>query len=249
MASQEFQVSVTAGDAVLEGTLGIPERPRGVVLFAHASGSNRHSPRNRYVASYLQSHGLATLLLDLLTVEEEEDQRWIRHLRFTEDETEPSRRHLELEVRAFADRLIGASAWMLQNVQALGIAYFGASTGAAAVLLAAARTPYPLEAIVSRGGRPELAADHLRQVRAPTLLIVGGTTNRSSSGTARRWRLSAVRRSCRLSPSHSPLRGARDAGRRGAPRHRLVRAPPGPVRTSGRLVNGPGSTRALSRAG
>ena len=174
MASQEFQVSVTAGDAVLEGTLGIPERPRGVVLFAHASGSNRHSPRNRYVASYLQSHGLATLLLDLLTVEEEEDERWIRHLRFTEDETEPSRRHLELEVRAFADRLIGASAWMLQNVQALGIAYFGASTGAAAVLLAAARTPYPLEAIVSRGGRPELAADHLRQVRAPTLLIVGG---------------------------------------------------------------------------
>ena len=176
MASQEFQVFVTAGDAVLEGTLGIPERPRGVVLFAHASGSNRHSPRNRYVASYLQSHGLATLLLDLLTAEEEEDQRWIRHLRFTEDETEPSRRHLDLELRTFADRLIGASGWMLQNVQtlALGIAYFGASTGAAAVLRAAARTPYPVEAVVSRGGRPDLAADQLPQVRAPTLLIVGG---------------------------------------------------------------------------
>jgi putative phosphoribosyl transferase len=176
MASQEFQVFVPAGDAVLEGTLGIPERPRGVVLFAHACGSNRHSPRNRYVASYLQSHRLATLLLDLLTVEEEEEERWIRHLRFDEDETEPSRRHLDLEVETFADRLIGASGWMRQNERTLplGIAYFGASTGAAAVLLAAARTPYPVEAVVSRGGRPDLAADHLPQVRAPTLLIVGG---------------------------------------------------------------------------
>jgi putative phosphoribosyl transferase len=176
MASQELPVFVTAGDAVLEGTLGIPDRPRGVVLFAHASGSNRHSPRNRYVASYLQSHGLATLLLDLLTVEEEEEERWTRHLRFDEDETEPSRRHLHLEVRTFADRLIGTSEWLQQNERtlALGIAYFGASTGAAAVLLAAARSPYPVEAVVSRGGRPDLAADHLRQVRAPTLLIVGG---------------------------------------------------------------------------
>jgi putative phosphoribosyl transferase len=176
MASQELPVFVTAGDAVLEGTLGIPDRPRGVVLFAHASGSNRHSPRNRYVASYLQSHGLATLLLDLLTVEEEEEERWTRHLRFDEDETEPSRRHLDLEVRTFADRLIGTSEWLQQNERtlALGIAYFGASTGAAAVLLAAARSPYPVEAVVSRGGRPDLAADHLRQVRAPTLLIVGG---------------------------------------------------------------------------
>jgi len=176
MASQELPVFVTAGEAVLEGTLGIPDRPRGVVLFAHASGSNRHSPRNRYVASYLQSHGLATLLLDLLTVEEEEEERWTRHLRFDEDETEPSRRHLDLEVRTFADRLIGTSEWLQQNERtlALGIAYFGASTGAAAVLLAAARSPYPVEAVVSRGGRPDLAADHLRQVRAPTLLIVGG---------------------------------------------------------------------------
>lgn len=174
MASQEFQVSVPVGDAVLEGTLGIPERPRGVVLFAHACGSNRNSPRNRYVASYLRSHGLATLLLDLLTFEEEEEERWTRHLRIDEEETEPSRHHLDLEVRTFADRLIGASGWILQNERTLGLAYFGASTGAAAVLLAAARTPYPVEAIVSRGGRPELAADLLPRVRAPTLLIVGG---------------------------------------------------------------------------
>ncbi len=241
MASQEFQVSVPAGDAVLEGTLGIPERPRGVVLFAHASGSNRHSPRNRYVAGYLQSHGLATLLLDLLTTEEEETERWIRHRRFAEDETELSRRHLDLEVRTFADRLIAATGWLAQNEQTLGISYFGASTGAAAVLLAAARTPYPVEAVVSRGGGPELAADHLRQVRAPTLLIVGGDDqpvierNREALGD--------------LGSSHPPLRGTRRAGRRGSPRHRLVRAASGRTRPPHprRLVKGPGSAGPLSR--
>jgi len=176
MTSKELEVSVPVGDAVLEGTLGIPDRPHGVVLFAHASGSNRRSPRNRYVASHLQTHGLATLLLDLLSVDEEEEERWIRHLRYDEDETEPWRHHLDLEVRTFADRLIGASEWLLENERALapGIAYFGASTGAAVVLLAAAKTPYLVGAIVSRGGRPEFAADQLSQVRAPTLLIVGG---------------------------------------------------------------------------
>jgi putative phosphoribosyl transferase len=161
---EERQVRVPAGPVELEGSLGVPEGARGVVLFAHGSGSGRHSPRNRYVARVLREAGLATLLIDLLTPEEEEVDLRTRHLRF--------------DIGLLAERLVGATEWLMRNphTQELrSIGYFGASTGAGAALVAAAQRPEEVGAIVSRGGRPDLAGeDALRQVRAPTLLIVGG---------------------------------------------------------------------------
>ena len=155
-------VAVPAGLVTLEGMLEIPDGARGVVLFAHGSGSSRHSPRNRYVARALQEGGLATLLLDLLTAEEEEVDRVTAHLRF--------------DIPLLAGRLAGATTWLLQYPQTrdLRIGYFGASTGAAAALVAAAQRPDAVAAIVSRGGRPDLAGPSLARVRAPALLIVGG---------------------------------------------------------------------------
>jgi putative phosphoribosyl transferase len=132
------------------------------VLFAHGSGSGRHSPRNRYVAEELCQAGLATLLIDLLTPEEEEVDLRTRHLRF--------------DVGLLAERLVGATDWLKRdpNTQELRVGYFGASTGAGAALVAAAECPKEVGAVVSRGGRPDLAGDALGRVRAPTLLIVGG---------------------------------------------------------------------------
>ena len=158
--SEECPVRVSAGPVVLEGNLGVPDGARGVVLFAHGSGSGRHSPRNRYVARVLRKAGLATLLIDLLTEEEEEVDLRTRHLRF--------------DIGLLAERLAGATDWLAQdpNTQNLRIGYFGASTGAA--LVAAAERPEPIGAIVSRGGRPDLAGPALPHVAAPTLLIVGG---------------------------------------------------------------------------
>ena len=155
-------VAVTAGQVTLEGMLEIPAGARGIVLFAHGSGSSRHSPRNRYVARALQEGGLATLLLDLLTAEEEEVDQVTAHLRF--------------DIALLAQRLAGATDWLLQEPETrhLRIGYFGASTGAAAALVAAAQRPDAIAAIVSRGGRPDLAGPSLSRVRAPTLLIVGG---------------------------------------------------------------------------
>jgi putative phosphoribosyl transferase len=148
-------VTLSLGGVSLEGDLSIPAAARGVVLFAHGSGSSRHSPRNRYVAEVLQEAGLATLLLDLLTPDEEAIDLRTRHLRFN--------------IALLAERLVGATDWLTQHSETRGlrIGYFGASTGAAA------DRPEVVGAIVSRGGRPDLAGDALIPVEAPTLLIVG----------------------------------------------------------------------------
>jgi dienelactone hydrolase len=163
MAIRVREVSVPAAeDAVLDGNLSIPDGADAIVLFAHGAGSSRFSPRNQYVASVLLRAGLATLLIDLLTPEEEEAELLTRHLRFN--------------IELLADRLVGVTQWLNHkpSTQRLALGYFGASTGAAAALVAAAREPDRVGAIVSRGGRPDLAGDALPRVRAPTLLIVGG---------------------------------------------------------------------------
>jgi dienelactone hydrolase len=156
-------VKVVAGKVTLEGILVIPnEECKGIVLFAHGSGSGRHSPRNRYVAQVLQEAGLATLLIDLLTTEEESIDMWTRHLR--------------LDIQLLAERLSNTTNWIIKNsdIKNLSIGYFGASTGAGAALVAASERPGLVKAIVSRGGRPDLAGeDALSLVKAPTLLIVG----------------------------------------------------------------------------
>ena len=156
------QVRVEAGSAVLEGNLEIPEGARGVVLFAHGSGSGRYSPRNCFVARELRGAGLGTLLVDLLTEDEEAVDQYTAHLRF--------------DIGLLADRLAGATAWLARDPQTAGLSvgYFGASTGGGAALVAAARSPDRVGAVVSRGGRPDLAGDALAAVKAPTLLIVGG---------------------------------------------------------------------------
>src|SRR5215216_1640386 len=164
LGGEEGAVQVTAEPVVLEGNLSVPEVARGVVLFAHGSGSGRHSPRNRYVAGTLREAGLATLLVDLLTSEEEEVDLRTRQLRF--------------DIGLLAERLVGATGWLRNepDTRNLKIGYFGASTGAGAVLVAAAERPDEVGAVVSRGGRPDLAGEALSRVEAPTLLIVGETT-------------------------------------------------------------------------
>jgi putative phosphoribosyl transferase len=160
--AQASEVKVAAGPVTLEGNLEVPQCAEGVVLFAHGSGSSRFSPRNQFVAQVLQEGGLATLLVDLLTREEEEVDRWSQQYRF--------------DIDLLTDRLIGATDWLTEYsaTRTLKIGYFGASTGAAAALRAAAQRPQAVQAVVSRGGRPDLATAALRQVQAPTLLIVGG---------------------------------------------------------------------------
>ncbi len=157
-APREASVTVEAGRVLLAGHLSVPDRAQGIVLFAHGSGSSRHSPRNRYVAKVLNQAGLGTLLFDLLTPREEPDRARV------------------FDIDLLARRLTEATRW-LRNDPASGglpIGYFGASTGAAAALRAAADPDADIAAVVSRGGRPDLAAGHLDAVRAPTLLIVGG---------------------------------------------------------------------------
>jgi dienelactone hydrolase len=168
MASQppgdilERSVQIAAHPTILEGTLSLPPKASGVVLFAHGSGSGRHSPRNRFVAGALQELGLATLLLDLLTAVEERLDTHTAHLRF--------------DIELLAKRLVAATRWLMQEPEtgALPVGYFGASTGAGAALLAATHLPDVIGAVVSRGGRPDLAGPALPLVRAATLLIVGG---------------------------------------------------------------------------
>lgn len=158
----EQRVRISTGSVALSGDLVIPDEARGAVLFAHGSGSGRHSPRNRLVARRLQDAGLATLLIDLLTeVEETVDSR-TAHLRF--------------DIGMLAGRLVGATDWLARDARTAGLAigYFGASTGAGAALVAATVRRDRVGAIVSRGGRPDLAAGALSAVQAPTLLIVGG---------------------------------------------------------------------------
>jgi putative phosphoribosyl transferase len=165
--SNDQPIQIPISSVSLSGDLNIPHGAQGVVLFAHGSGSSRHSPRNRYVAKALQEANLGTLLFDLLTEDEELIDEQTRHLRF--------------DVGLLANRLIGATDWLLQRFDASHsddiptIGYFGASTGAAAALVAAAKRAETVNAVVSRGGRPDLAGDnYLNQVRAPTLLLVGG---------------------------------------------------------------------------
>ena len=157
----EQNVRILAGGATLEGHLSLPERARGVVLFAHGSGSSRHSPRNRFVADRLHHAGLGTLLMDLLTSREEILEADTAHLRF--------------DIGLLSGRLASATDWLHKQVRTsnLSIGYFGASTGAAAALVAAVQKPDVVHAVVSRGGRPDLAGASLPHVKPPTLLIVG----------------------------------------------------------------------------
>src|SRR5438067_786152 len=159
---EEQVVQVPAGAVTLQGNLDVPAGAHGVVLFAHGSGSSRHSPRNRYVAGVLREAGLATLLMDLLTADEEAIDLQTQRLRF--------------DIGLLADRLVGATDWLAQNPdnRDLKTGYFGASTGAAAALVAAAEPPDAVGAIVSRGGRPDLAGAAMARVRASTLVIRGG---------------------------------------------------------------------------
>jgi putative phosphoribosyl transferase len=155
-------VYIPAGSIALEGELVLPARADGLVLFAHGSGSSRHSPRNQFVAGKIQAGGVGTLLFDLLTPAEEASDTRDGHLRFN--------------LGLLADRLISATQWARRQPAArrLGLGYFGASTGAAAALMAAANLGSTIGAVVSRGGRPDLAGTALERVTAPTLLIVGG---------------------------------------------------------------------------
>jgi putative phosphoribosyl transferase len=160
---KEQFIQIPVGSVSLSGDLTILEGSLGIVLFAHGSGSGRHSRRNRYVAKVLQDAGLGTLLFDLLTEEEEVVDERTRHLRF--------------DIGLLTNRLVAVTDWLVQNRASsnnLNIAYFGASTGAAAALAAAAKREEIIKAVVSRGGRPDLADPYLDQVEAPTLLIVGG---------------------------------------------------------------------------
>lgn len=161
-AGVERDVTVPVRDASLAGTLTLPDGARGIVVFAHGSGSSRRSPRNRYVAEELHAGGLATLLMDLLTTSEDAVDERTAEFRF--------------DIRLLADRLVTAIDWLAGNepTRGLGIGLFGASTGGGAALVAAARLPKHVRAVVSRGGRPDLAGSALRQVVAPTLLVVGG---------------------------------------------------------------------------
>ena len=161
--SDERIVAVQTGETTLEGALVVPADARAIVLFAHGSGSSRHSPRNRYVADELHAGALGTLLLDLLTPSEESVDLATKELRF--------------DIELLAERLVGAIQWLSSEstTRDLALGLFGASTGAAGALVAAARMADRVGAVVSRGGRPDLAGADLPSVRAPTLLIVGGS--------------------------------------------------------------------------
>ncbi|MDD5712304.1 MAG: dienelactone hydrolase family protein [Smithellaceae bacterium] len=155
-------IQIHVADAIIEGDLTIPHAARGVVLFAHGSGSSRFSPRNQYVARVLNDAGIATLLIDLLTRQEERVDDRTGEFRF--------------DIGLLANRLLGAAEWLKRFDTTKGFVhgYFGASTGAGAALIAAAMQPEDVKAVVSRGGRPDLASHYLAKVKAPTLLIVGG---------------------------------------------------------------------------
>ena len=158
----ESGVQIPAAGVILDGDLVEPPGAAGVVVFAHGSGSSRHSPRNRMVAARLQAAGYATLLMDLLTAEEEQIDDRKRTFRF--------------DIPRLASRLVGAIRWLSErhDTGQLPVVLFGASTGAAAALIAAAEVPDQVRLVISRGGRPDLAGPALEQVRTPTLLIVGG---------------------------------------------------------------------------
>ena len=157
----EQSLQIPAGGVALDADMAVPDPATGVVLFAHGSGSSRHSPRNRYVAGELQASGLATVLADLLTPAEEQLDARTGRLRF--------------DIGLLAARVMALTDWVTEYRPTVGlpVGLFGASTGAAAALVAAAQRPGPVAAVVSRGGRPDLAGEYLRSVVQPTLLIVG----------------------------------------------------------------------------
>jgi putative phosphoribosyl transferase len=159
---KENVVRIPVDEANIEGNLTVPSEAKGVVVFAHGSGSSRFSPRNQYVAKTLNNAGIATFLIDLLTKEEEEIDVYTAQFRF--------------DIDLLARRLVGATAWLKTNpaTSNLVLGYFGASTGAAAALTAAAKLPKDIKAVISRGGRPDLALEYIPKVKAPTLFIVGG---------------------------------------------------------------------------
>jgi putative phosphoribosyl transferase len=161
-AAQPRDVQVRSGRAVLNGDLSIPADAKGVVLFAHGSGSSRHSPRNEFVAQKIREAGVGTLLFDLLTNAEETIDALTAHMRF--------------DIGLLAERLVDVTNWIAANDETshLGIGYFGSSTGGAAALVASAELGEAIGAVVSRGGRPDLEGDALPKVKSPTLLIVGG---------------------------------------------------------------------------
>jgi dienelactone hydrolase len=161
MTAAQQSVAIATGGVTLEADVVVPEPALGVVLFAHGSGSGRHSPRNRYVAGELQKAGLATVLADLLTPQEEQVDARTGALRF--------------DISLLGERVVALTDWLVTQEQTadLGVGLFGASTGAAAALVAVAKRPASVEAVVSRGGRPDLAGGLLRLVRQPVLLIVG----------------------------------------------------------------------------
>jgi dienelactone hydrolase len=161
-AASRQEVRMPAGDVWLDGTLSLPRGAQGVVLFAHGSGSSRHSPRNQFVADVIQQSGVGTLLFDLLTTEEEAEDQKTRALRF--------------DIELLATRLEAATRWLQKEpaTAELRIGFFGSSTGGGAALMAAADLGSRVGAVVSRGGRPDLAGDDLLEVKSPTLLIVGG---------------------------------------------------------------------------
>jgi putative phosphoribosyl transferase len=158
--ARAHDVHIRSGDVVLEGDLSLPAGARGVVLFAHGSGSSRHSPRNQFVARTIREAGVGTLLFDLLTRDEEASDSRTGHLRF--------------DIGLLAERLIDATYWIKGELDYLNVGYFGSSTGGGAALVAAAKLGESVGAVVSRGGRPDLAGDALPEVTSPTLLIVGG---------------------------------------------------------------------------
>ncbi len=162
MIHNQTEIKIPVGNVVVEGTLTLPPGAKGVVLFAHGSGSSRFSPRNQYVAKEFNKATIGTLLFDLLTQEEEETDMVTAEYRFN--------------TPLLAQRLISATEWLRNDPQTkkLAFGYFGASTGAAAALIAAAKLPNEIAAVVSRGGRPDLAGEYLPNVVAPTLLLVGG---------------------------------------------------------------------------
>jgi putative phosphoribosyl transferase len=160
--TQQSEIKIPIGDLTVEGNLTFPKNSQGIVVFAHGSGSSRFSPRNQYVARYFNKQKIGTLLFDLLTPHEEEIDLATAEYRFNID--------------LLAQRLVGATEWLSTEsaTKNFKFGYFGASTGAAAALIAAAKLPDAVSAVVSRGGRPDLAGNYLAQVKAPTLLLVGG---------------------------------------------------------------------------
>jgi len=162
MNNQELELRIPVGNVIVKGNLNLPDQAKSIVLFAHGSGSGRFSPRNQYVAREFNKSRIATLLFDLLTMDEEQADIVTAEYRFN--------------IKLLAQRLLGATTWLTEypKTKTLPFGYFGASTGAAAALIAAAKLPKEIFAVVSRGGRPDLAGEYLHDVVAPTLLLVGG---------------------------------------------------------------------------